>query len=156
MAEITQTKDLDGQIGKVTNNWVVAGQRNGLNVRRKFKGIATSVDINDNVQECVVYYFEQELYPNHTEENPSIVKTLHKAYHLKNIGKRMKVEITPAVEEGQEDEVVETEIRAEINTLNTYINEVGQNGIVNPVNLVLADLEKLPLDTPEFYTLNSI
>ncbi len=156
MAEITEIQDLDGQIGKVTNNWVILSQqRNGLNIRRKFKGLATSVDIDNNVQECIIYYFEQELYPNHTEENPSIIKTIHKAYHLKNIGKRIKFEITPSVEEGGEDIVEESELRAEINTLNTYINEIGQNGIVNPVNVTLADLDKLPLDVADIYTLNS-
>jgi len=155
MADITEIKDLDGQVGVVNNDWVIAGQRNGLDVRRKFKGISTCVDINNNVQECIIYYFEQELYPNHTVQNPSVAKTLHKSYHLKNIGKRIKVEITSAIEEGQEDEVVETEIRDMINTLNTYISDLGQNGIINPVNATLVDLNKLPLDVADSYVLNS-
>jgi hypothetical protein len=155
MADVTEIKDLDGQIGVVTNDWVIAGQRNGLDVRRKFKGISTCVDIDNKVQECIIYYFEQELYPNHTVEVPSIAKTLHKAYHLKNIGKRIKIETTLAIEEGQEDVVTETEIRDMINTLNTYISDLGQNGIVNPVNSTLADLNKLPLDVADSYVLNS-
>ena len=155
MADITEIKDLDGKISKVTNNWVIAGQRNGIDVRRKFKGMATSVDINDNVQECIIYYFEQELYPNHTEQNPSISKTLHKAYHLKNIGKRIKFDTTLPTEEGQEIVIEETEIRDVINTLDTYIADLGQEGIVDAVNLTLVDLNKLPLDVADSYVLNS-
>lgn len=162
MADLTEIKDLDGQIGIVTNDWVIAGKRNGIDVRRKFKGLATCVDIDNKVQEVIVYYFEQELYPNHTEENPSIAKTLHKSYHLKNIGKRIKVETTytsnPDDENGPVEDtkqVVETEIRDVINTLNTYITVLGQNSIINPVNATLADLNKLPLDVADSYVLNS-
>lgn len=164
MADLTEIKDLEGQVGKVTNNWqVLQQQRNGLTVRRKFKGLSTSVDIDDNVQEVIVYYFEQELYPNHTEEIPSIAKILHKAYFLKNIGKRIKVETTyiknPNDADGNpvEDtiEVTETEIRDVINTLNTYINELGQPAIVDAVNSTLLNLIKLPLDVSDLYVLNS-
>ena len=163
MADITETKDLDGQVGVVTNDWVIAGKRNGIDVRRKFKGISTCVDINNNVQECIIYYFEQELYPNHTEQNPSVAKTLHKAYHLKNIGKRIKVETTYIKNPNDENDnpvedtiqVSETEMRDVINTLNTYISDLGQSGIINPVNATLADLNKLPLDVADSYVLNS-
>lgn len=155
MADLIEIKDLEGQIGIVTNDWVIVGQRNSLDVRRKFKGLSTCIDIDNKVQEVVVYYFEQELYPNHTEQNPSVAKTLHKSYHLKNIGKRIKVETTFATEENQEDVVKETEIRDVINTLNTYITVLGQNSIINPVNATLSDLNKLPLDVADSYVLNS-
>jgi hypothetical protein len=155
MADLTEIKDLPGQIGVIANNWVVAGKRNGLDVRRKFKGLSTCVDIDNNIQECIIYYFEQELYPNHTAQVPSIAKTLHKAYHLKNIGKRIKFETTLPTELNQNPVTTEIEVRDVINTLNSYVSELGQGGIVDPVNGVLADINKLPLDVPDFYVLNS-
>jgi len=155
MADKTEIRDLEGKLGIVKNDWIIVGKRNGLNVRRKFKGLSTCVDINDNVQECVIYYFEQELYPNHTAKNPSIAKTEHKAYHLKNIGKRIKSDITFATNDDELDAIIETELRSDINTLDTYISEIGQAGIINPVNATLSDLDKLPLDSSNFYTLNS-
>jgi len=155
MADKIEIKDLDGAIATVSNNWVTAGKRNGLDVRRKFKGLSTCVDIDNKVTECIIYYFEQELYPNHTEEVPSISKTECKSYTLKNIGKRMEVQTTFATDEDSQDVVTETQIRDAINTLNTYINELGQQGIVNPVNSTLGDLTKLPLNVSTPYTLNS-
>jgi hypothetical protein len=156
MADLTEIKDLEGKVATIQNDWqVLQQQRNGLTVRRKYKGFSTSTDINNSVPEVIIYYFEQELYPNHTEENPSIAKTLHKSYFLKNIGKRIKIDTNFATQPDEQDIITEEEIRDVINTLDIYINEIGQPGIVNAVNSTLINLEKLPLDSPDLYTLNS-
>ena len=60
----------------INNEWITLSElRNGVQVQRKFAGLDTKISLEDNVEKCLVKYWERELYPN-----GEIIKTEEKYY----------------------------------------------------------------------------
>jgi hypothetical protein len=121
------------------NNWItLAEQKNGINIQRKFAGLHTEVDEENNVLFCRINYFERELYPNGL-----IMKTTKKTYSLENLS-----------EEFYNDENGVPYKLSATTSLNYYIENVGQPSIINPVNEILQNTTLLPAIVEDNYPLN--
>ena len=122
-------------IATINNEWItLTEKRNGVDVLRKFAGLHTDINIYNEVVGCTVNYWERELYPN-----GEILKTELKSYTLENLAKT---------------DIDDTHYMAELAVLNSFINTLGYNGIINPSRQTLNSLLQLPLDAPNAYPLH--
>jgi len=121
------------------NNWItLPEQRNGVDVQRKFAGLNTEIDEDNNVLYCKISYFERELYPN-----GSVIKTNKQTYLLKNLN-----------EEFLRDENDVPYKLSATTSLDYYIENVGQVSILNPVNDILGNLSILPINVESDYPIH--
>lgn len=119
------------------NDWnTLSEQRNGVTVQRKFAGMHTEIDIENNVKFCIIYYYERELYPNGTP-----IKTERKSYTLNNLSEFISTDDNGTYKLDATD------------TLDYWITNLGQAGIIDPVNGTIINLELLPLDIEDNYPL---
>jgi hypothetical protein len=123
-------------MSKINNEWItLTEKRNGVDVQRKFAGLDTFIDTENNVLHCFVKYWERELYPN-----GEVIKIEQKFYSLENLK-----EFT------NENESFKM---AELNVLNGFINSLGYSGIINPARATLASVDVLKLNVDSGYPLH--
>jgi hypothetical protein len=119
----------------ITNPWItLSEQRNGVNVQRKFAGLDTLVNENDEVTHCIVKYWYRELYPNNEP-----IKTTLRSYTLKDLAE------TVNDVEGWKQEPLPV--------LSGFIQALGMPGIVEPARETLENHIVLPIDHEEGYPL---
>lgn len=122
-------------IATINNEWItLTEKRNGVDVLRKFAGLHTDINLDNEVTGCIVNYWERELYPN-----GEVLKTELKSYKLENLA---------------ETDIDDTHYMAELNVLNGFIAQLGQPAIINPARQTLNSLLHLPLDAPNGYPLH--
>lgn len=116
--------------GEVINPWItLQQQRNGVTVQRKYSGESHRINpITNKVIYCTIYYYEQELYPNGQP-----IKMIEKCYHLENLP----------------EDLTETYRCEPKLVLDEFIENLGQDFIINPVRETLLGLESLPIDAPD-------
>lgn len=118
----------------INNEWItLETQRNGVTVQRKFAGLDTRINQNNQVQYCTVHYWERELYPNN-----EVIKTELKNYALEDLA-------YTEVEGGHMNPLA---------VLTGFVNSLGYPGIINPARTTLEALTALPLDAPNGYPLH--
>lgn len=110
--------------------------RNGVSVKRKFAGLDTIIDVNDNVEYCIVKYWEREYYPN-----GEVIKTELKQYILQDLA-----ETTGTDETGDW-------VQDALPVLQGFIYNLGYPGIINPARDTLSNAFVLPLTVPNNYPL---
>lgn len=119
----------------INNEWItLEEQRNEVTIMRKFAGIHADINIDNEVTSCLINYWERELYPN-----GAILKTELKTYKLENLS---------------ETDIDETHYMASLNVLDSFINTLGYNGIINPARQTLSTLGVLPLNAGFNYPLH--
>jgi hypothetical protein len=128
----------------ILNEWItlkkneIEQTRNGVTVQRKFAGLNTLInEENNNVDYCNVFYWERELYPN-----GAVIKTELKHYSLTDL---------PYTELEENGKMYYME---PLYVLNTFIQNLGYPGIINPSRQTLSNLNVLPIDAPNGYELN--
>lgn len=118
---------------KISNGWItLTEQRNGVTVQRKFAGLDTKINTEDDVTHCLVYYWEKELYPN-----GETIKTELKNYSLEDLA-------YTEVEGGHMEP---------LSVLGGFIQALGQPSIVNPARETLENTIILPLNVENGYPL---
>lgn len=123
-------------ITTINNDWITLSvQRNGVDVQRKFAGLDTFVNLNDEVEYCKVKYWEKELYPNNEE-----LKVELKYYSLEDLDELVN-----------EDEGWKMEARA---VLSGFVNSLGYPGIIDPARDTLNGVTALPITVPSGYALH--
>lgn len=128
---------------EISNDWIIPVDkdnnqvlRNGVTVKRKFAGLDTVIDINNNVEYCIVKYWEREYYPNGV-----VVKTELKTYTLQDLA-----ETTGTDETGNWKQDA-------LPVLTGFIMQLGYPGIINPARETLANAEILSLEVEKNYPL---
>ena len=127
-------------ITTINNEWItLTEQRNGVDVQRAFAGIYPMVSEPENgvsiVKQCIVYYWERELYPNGLP-----IKVTLKNYRLSDLNESIndiegwKMEPLPV--------------------LSGFVENLGYPGIINPARVTLSTLTALPIDAPDGYELH--
>lgn len=120
----------------INNNWItLSEQRNGVTVQRKFGGLDTQIDLENNVNYCTVLYWERELYPNN-----EVIKTELKSYKLEDLAETIN-----------DEEEWRMEARA---VLTGFINSLGYPGIINPARTTLESVSTLPVTAEKGYPLH--
>lgn len=121
----------------INNDWIVLTEKkNGLTVQRKFAGLNAQVNINNEIESCVVYYWQQELYPN-----SEVSKSELKFYSLQDLA------YTEVVIDGQ------TYSMEALAVLTGFVNSLGYPGIINPARDTLENSTILPIDSENGYPL---
>lgn len=124
-------------MAQIINEWItLVEQRNGVTVQRKFAGLDTEINLNNEVIKCFVKYWERELYPNN-----EIIKTEQKYYSLEDLS---YTEITI------ENILYSME---PLSVLGGFINNLGYPGIINPARETLTNCEILPVTVENGYPL---
>lgn len=119
----------------ISNEWItLQGTYKGIQVQRKFAGFKTDISENDEVDNCTIFLWQRELYPD-----GSVSKMYKKFYTLQDLAKQ---------------DVGLTQFMDELKVLQMYINAVGSPYIINPVRDRLADLVRLPFDFEDGYPLH--
>jgi len=122
---------------KINNDWITLSVlRNGVQVQRKFAGLDTEVNLNNEVIRCFVKYWERELYPNN-----AIIKAEQKYYSLEDLA---YTEITI------NDILYSME---PLNVLGGFVNNLGYPGIINPARETLENVLILPVSVENGYPL---
>lgn len=125
-------------ITTINNDWItVSEQRNGVDVQRKFAGLDTFINEQDEVVYCNIKYWERELYPN-----GEVIKTELKYYSLEDLA------YTNITVDGY---LYAMEPR---DVLTTYIETVGGPYIIGPSRATLANMTVLPITVPNGYPLH--
>lgn len=120
----------------IINDWItIAVQRNGVNVQRKFAGLDTYINQDNEVEYCFVKYWERELYPN-----GEVIKTELKKYSLEDLSQSIN-----------DEEEWRMEARA---VLTGFINNLGYPYIINPARQTLTDHNALPVTVEDGYPLH--
>lgn len=120
----------------INNEWIrLISTNNGLSVERKFGGLDTEINLNNEVTKCNVKYWERELYPN-----GQVNKCELKFYQL--------VDLDVKINE------LELYQMAERLVLTGFINNLGYSGIINPARMTLTDELVLPLGKENGYELH--
>lgn len=114
----------------INNEWITLDtQRNGVDVQRKFAGLATDINLANEVMFCKIKYWERELYPN-----GEVIRTDLKEYSLEDLDEYVQ----PATE-------TENGWRMEARAVLTgFINSLGYPGIINPARATLANTTSMP------------
>lgn len=128
----------------INNDWItITGDtnglsepilRNGVRVQRKFAGLDTHINENNEVLYCKVKYYERELYPN-----DEVIKTELKWYSLEDLP-----ETVNDIEGWRQDPLT---------VLTGFINTLGYPGIINPARETLENHVILPLNVVSGYPL---
>jgi hypothetical protein len=128
---------------QIINDWItpisIDGTpvlRNGVEVKRKFAGLDTLVDINNEVQYCIVKYWEREYYPN-----GEVIKTELKNYTLKDLA-YTEVKINNILY-----------YMDALPVLSGFIQQLGYPDIIGPSRETLENAEILPLNIENGYPL---
>lgn len=125
-------------ITTISNNWItIATQRNGVDVQRKFAGLDTFINEQDEVQYCHVKYWERELYPN-----GEVIKTELKYYSLEDLA-YTETTINEVVY-GMQPKAV----------LTGFVQTLGNPYIIGPARQTLADMNIFPPTVPNGYQLH--
>lgn len=121
----------------INNEWITLEElRNGITVQRKFAGLDTFIDHeNNSVRHCNVKYWERELYPN-----GNVIRTDLKHYRLEDLAET----INDA--EGWRMEALPV--------LSGFIQQLGYPGIIEPARDTLRGEISLPVDSPNDYPLH--
>lgn len=118
----------------INNDWITLSElRNGVQVQRKFAGLDTKISLEDNVERCLVKYYERELYPN-----GEVIKTIEKYYKLEDLASQ---------------DVGETHYMAPLAVLSGFIAQLGYPGIINPARETLENIVILPINVENGYPL---
>lgn len=118
----------------INNEWItLAEQRNGVTVQRKFAGLDTEINLEDEVEKCFVKYWERELYPN-----GEVNKIEEKYYKLEDLASQ---------------DVGETQEMAPLAVLSGFVNNLGYPGIINPARETLQNVIILPINVENGYPL---
>lgn len=126
---------------EINNAWITLPElRKGVSVQRAFAGLHPMVLQPNNegkseVLQCIVYYWERELYPN-----GEAIKTELKNYVLQDLP-----------ETTNDAEGWRMEPRA---VLTGFVITLGYPGIINPARDTLDTIATLPLDAPDGYPLH--
>lgn len=121
---------------QISNDWItLTEEKNGVPVQRKFAGLRTHVDENNNVIFCFVDYWQRELYPNN-----EVIKTELKSYSLQDLPESVND--------------VENWSMAARAVLSGFIQQLGQPAIVNPARETLENCGILPINAPDGYPLH--
>ncbi len=107
----------------INNDWITLSVlRNGVQVQRKFAGLDTKISTNNEVEKCLVKYWERELYPN-----GEVIKTEEKYYKLEDLAAQ---------------DVGETQQMLPLPVLSGFVNNLGyparetlENVLILPVNV---------------------
>ncbi len=119
---------------KINNDWITLSVlRNGVQVQRKFAGLDTKISTEDEVEKCLVKYWERELYPN-----GEVIKTEEKYYKLEDLAAQ---------------DVGETQQMLPLAVLSGFVNNLGYPGIINPAMETLENILMLPIDVENGYPL---
>lgn len=119
---------------RIENEWVILPNKyEGLNVRRKFAGINANVDIDNNINNIIITYYQQ-LYT----DRDYVVKTEYKTYTINNLDE--------AVIDGYSYEATMA--------LEYFYNTIGKNAIIKPVNDTLLNNIILPVNVEDYYPLH--
>lgn len=122
---------------QINNEWITLSElRKGVRVQRKFAGLDTLIDEQNNVTKCIVKYWERELYPN-----DDIIKTELKTYLLEDL----------AYTEVEENGI--TYYMEPLAVLSGFIQALGYPGIINPSRETLENIVILPLNVQNEYPL---
>lgn len=129
---------------QINNGWItLSEQRNQVTVQRAFAGLDTRVSQpnnqgNSEVNHCILYYWERELYPNN-----EVIKTELKNYILSDLD--------------YTEEIINDILMAAdpLPVLTGFVNSLGYDGIINPSRDTLSSLTALPLDVDNGYLLRS-
>lgn len=120
---------------KINNEWITLNEQyKGVTVQRKFAGLATDIDEEDNVKYCHVKYWQRELYPN-----GDVIRTELKYYSLEDLA-----ETVNDVEGWRQDALA---------VLTGFIMQLGYPGIINPARETLENSEILPIGIYNGYPL---
>lgn len=121
-------------MAKVNNDWITLSVlRNGVQVQRKFAGLDTKISTDDEIEKCLVKYWERELYPN-----GEVIKTEEKYYKLEDLAAQ---------------DVGETQQMLPLAVLSGFVNNLGYPGIINPARETLENIIILPLNVENGYPL---
>lgn len=121
----------------INNEWItLTEQRNGVDVQRKFAGLDTFINENDEVTYCRVKYWERELYPN-----GNIIKSELKFYTLEDL----------QYTEFEVDGVLK--YMDSLPVLTGFINQLGTPYIIAPARDTLENTVILPLSAVIGYPL---
>lgn len=124
-------------ITTINNDWItISTQRNGVDVQRKFAGLDTFINLNNEVEHCKVKYWERELYPNGQE-----LKTDLKYYSLEDLDELVN-----------DAEGWKMEARA---VLTGFIQSLGNPYIIGPARQTLGDMSVFPPTVTNGYSLHS-
>lgn len=122
---------------QINNDWITLSElRKGVRVQRKFAGLETLIDEQNNVKGCTVKYWERELYPN-----DDVIKTELKTYLLEDL----------AYTEVEENGI--TYYMEPLAVLSGFIQALGYPGIINPSRETLENIVILPLNVQNEYPL---
>jgi hypothetical protein len=125
-------------ITTINNDWItLSEQRNGVTVQRKFAGLDTRINLENEVEYCSVKYWERELYPNN-----EVIKTEFKSYKLEDLA------YTEIVVDGI------TYSMAPLAVLSGFVANLGDPYIIGPARQTLTNCEVLPLSVPDGYPLH--
>lgn len=125
-------------ITTINNNWItITTQRNGVDVQRKFAGLDTFINENNEVEYCHVKYWERELYPNN-----EVIKTELKYYVLEDLA-YTEVTINNIVY-GMQPKAV----------LSGFVQNLGDPFIIGPARQTLSDMNIFPPSVPNGYRLH--
>ncbi len=123
---------------QISNTWItIANERNGVDVQRKFGGLHTEIDPDNNVEFCYVKYWEREMYPN-----GQVIKIEKKYYKLEDLA------YTEVEENGS---TYEMQARA---VLTGFIQSLGNSYIIGPARQTLADMNVFDENVPNGYPLH--
>jgi hypothetical protein len=121
----------------INNEWITLQEkRNGVTVQRKFAGLDTRISKTNEVDSCLVLYWERELYPN-----GEVIKEEIKKYSLEDLA-YTEIEIDGLMYRMQP-----------LPVLTGFINSLGYYGIINPARETLEDTNILPLNVENGYPL---
>jgi hypothetical protein len=118
----------------INNDWITLSVlRNGVQVQRKFAGLDTKISTDNEVEKCLVKYWERELYPN-----GEVIKTEEKYYKLEDLSAQ---------------DVGETQQMLPLPVLSGFVNNLGYPGIINPARETLENVLILPVNVENGYPL---
>lgn len=121
----------------INNEWItLTEQRNGVNVQRKFAGLDTFINDNNEVLFCRIKYWERELYPN-----GSVIKTELKFYSLEDL-EYTEIEIDGILK-----------YMDPLPVLSGFINQLGTPYIIEPARDTIENTVILPLTSVNGYPL---
>lgn len=122
---ITLHEEVDGQIVPI----LYKGSRE-ITIQRKFAGLDTFINENNEVTRCDVKYWQRELYPN-----GDIIKCELKYYSLQDLSETIN-----DIEQWRQEPLP---------VLTGFINSLGYPGIINPARETLMNHLLLEVSSPD-------